>query len=87
MEACERASFCVYFANIMKAAPLRAVRVQKEYCDTDKLKCALYLVQLKLLRGYCPESEDHLQRIHNEMHSMFPNDISRARGILSILSR
>lgn len=87
MEACERKYFCNFLRYIHEATPSAAGRLQKEYCNTDKLRCARYLVHRKLLKGYCPLDEKQLKHIEMTMRSLSPGDIARARTIMDALCK
>jgi hypothetical protein len=85
MSQCERSEVCVFFNKLMEAMPVSADLFRDNYCKSNKLDCARYMIHQKLRAGYVPEDDARLQQMDREMKRLYPNNMEGAKRIIGWL--
>jgi hypothetical protein len=60
---------------------VRAMR--RRYCESDKEHCARYMIKQMLNRGYTLRDEEALAGFEGDLGNMYPNDLLKAKRIIS----
>jgi hypothetical protein len=85
MQECETREVCSFFTDKLETMPSIARTLKGKYCDSDKTLCARYMIKMKMRQGYFFRSEALLDRMEQEITTMFPNDTHKANEIINMM--
>ena len=87
MSKCEKTDVCTFFTNriSIQLTSHDRMRLKVQYCITDKTRCARYMVNEKLYKGYAPCEEAAMSIIDSKMRSMYPSDLELAEEVIALL--
>ena len=85
MSRCESSGECSFFQNEMGQMPSLVKVMKRRYCDTDKERCARYMIKQKMQKGFTFSDDSVLDEVERDMGQMYPNDMEKATRIIEMM--
>ena len=85
MSMCESSGECSFFKNEMGQMPSLVKVMKRRYCESDKERCARYMIKQKMHQGYTFTDDSVLDKIEADLGTMYPNDQEKATRIIEMM--
>jgi len=82
---CEDKAICCFIQREFELQSVMAHGISSRYCDSDKDKCARYMVKSMIMRGYTLPNEQELDSMGCLLIDLHPSDTDGAMELIGLM--
>lgn len=82
---CENRDICCFIQRELEMKSVMADGILRRYCNSDREKCARYMVKKMILAGYSLPDDHSLDRVGMLLTDLHPSDTDSAMEMIGIM--
>lgn len=84
-ERCEDRDTCCFIKRELEAMSVVADAILRRYCESDRDRCARYMVKKMIMSGYAVPDDQTLENVGMLLTDLHPSDTDSAKEIIGIM--